>query len=442
MEQFEGRQVAEDARNLVDDGGILQVATGRGVRQEQVVPDQLHDDRAVVRVEAHACGQVRGNARADDAVIAATRLADVVEERTDEQQVWPGDVAGERAGLHRRLDQVSIDRVLVHGVALRSRADDVPPGDEAADHAVLVEGLPHTDHRRARAQQRHERLAHLARPRGGRVKGLGRQAVDGVRGHAQPGLRGGRGGSKQQSVVAGGLRLEGEHHLAVLHDDSVGKGQTRRGPTPDRSQGDAMTIAGEPVDAVPRHIARVGNGPRAVVHRTQERIRVGNADQVLGDGILLLHHQPVAARASDPLKRITNVEQESHGILVAVVGYVGHPGGCDALEDRGVAQSSVGLLEVRFEQLRGLAETLLAVEHHLAKCGKPSIGHRPPVGQDGALKLFGHRRVSGDDAGVEYAEDDLEIVAGQAPGLADRAHAVVKSLAGIPDRVPQGLGNP
>ena len=55
-------------------------------------------------------------------------------------------------------------------------------------------------------------------------------------------------------------------------------------------------------------------------------------------------------------------------------------------------------------------------------------------------QLAGQLRVAGDVPGVEQAERGLQVVAGDLRGLVDGAHRVVEAQAGVPDRVPDAVG--
>ena len=76
---------------------------------------------------------------ADVGVIARKALADVVQQRADEEQVGPLDVADELGGVGGRLAQVPVDGEAVIGVALRLVPHRSPLWEQPHEHAVLVE---------------------------------------------------------------------------------------------------------------------------------------------------------------------------------------------------------------------------------------------------------------------------------------------------------------
>ena len=72
-------------------------------------------------------------------VVAREALADVVQERADEEQVGPLDRVGQLGGQRGGLEEVPVDGEGVVGVALRLVAHGGPLGDQANQQAVLVE---------------------------------------------------------------------------------------------------------------------------------------------------------------------------------------------------------------------------------------------------------------------------------------------------------------
>ena len=95
------------------------------------------------------------------AVVARPALADVVQQRGDQQQVGPVDVPGQLGGGGRRLDQVPVDGEPVPRVALRQRPHPVPLGHQPGEQALLVQLLQHRHGGAAAGQQPEEGPAHL-----------------------------------------------------------------------------------------------------------------------------------------------------------------------------------------------------------------------------------------------------------------------------------------
>ena len=78
-------------------------------------------------------------------VAGAGDLADVVQERREQQQVGSPDASQQPGGMDDRLDEVAVHGVPVDGVALGTGADRSPLGQPALDDALLVQALPHGD---------------------------------------------------------------------------------------------------------------------------------------------------------------------------------------------------------------------------------------------------------------------------------------------------------
>jgi hypothetical protein len=102
---------------------------------------------------------------ADLGVVARVALADVVQQRTDDQQIGAVDPIGQRGGVDGRLEQVTVDGEAVVGVALGSRADRRPLGQQPGQEVLLVERLHRGDRRASGTQRPDQRLSGLERPR-------------------------------------------------------------------------------------------------------------------------------------------------------------------------------------------------------------------------------------------------------------------------------------
>ena len=97
-------------------------------------------------------------------VVAGEALADVVQQRADQEEVGPLDRVGQPRRQGRGFEQVPVDGEGVVGVALGLVAHGGPLGDQPDQQAVLVEGLELVDGGAARAEQRDEGRPGLARP--------------------------------------------------------------------------------------------------------------------------------------------------------------------------------------------------------------------------------------------------------------------------------------
>ena len=174
--------------------------------------------------EAHPGGDLRRDRLPDHAVVARPALADVVQQRADQQQVGPVDVAGQLGGGGRGLDQVPVDGEPVPRVALRQRAHPVPlraaagtagpPGPAARAPATAARPL-------ASSRRNDQRTS------GGHGSGSGglctasTLSVYGREQQVRP-RRGGR-GAQQQAGIGGRAGVAGEHHLVALAHHALGQ---------------------------------------------------------------------------------------------------------------------------------------------------------------------------------------------------------------------------
>ena len=180
------RRVASSMRVRCSRTSVTSTSTSRGAKPQRV------DDRA--RRARRPVGRV---------VVRAAHLADVVEQRGEQQQVGPGDPTDQPGGADDGLDEVPVDGVPVHGVALRPAAHRRPLRDPRVDDRRPGRGPP----TRARAP---------GRRRAGRREG---RAATG--GHGAGG-----GGSAAREVVEGG---RGDGQARPRSDDAAAQRHPRVG---------------------------------------------------------------------------------------------------------------------------------------------------------------------------------------------------------------------
>lgn len=135
------------------------------VGEQQVEPAQVAEDLDVVGRVAHASTDRADVVDAHHGVVAGVALADVVEERADDEQVGSVDPTCERGGLHRGLHEVPWPTVSGGRRCAGVSSAPGPTRTQSYEEALLVECLDHGDRRRAGEEQPCEQLAGLRRPR-------------------------------------------------------------------------------------------------------------------------------------------------------------------------------------------------------------------------------------------------------------------------------------
>ncbi len=229
-EQMQREPVAGGLRDPRNGGGVVEVAPGCGVGQQEVVAHEVDEDGDVVLVEAHPRADAVDHLDADGGVVAREPLADVVQEGPDQEEVGPIDGVGEAGRQCGGLEQMTVDGVGVVGVALGLVPDGGPFGNQADEQSVLVERLDLVDGGPAESEQLDEGGARLLGPRIAR------------RGHAV-------GQAMERGLGDGAVRPGGSRRQA----------QRQRGVVGDRGQGSQGDL---PVDL--NHVGsrdRSGPGP-------------------------------------------------------------------------------------------------------------------------------------------------------------------------------------
>ena len=287
----------------------------------------------------------------DHAVVAGPALADVVQQRGDQQQVGPVDVAGQLRGGGGGLDQVPVDGEPVPGVALRQRAHPVPLGQQPGEQPLLVQLLEDGDGRAAAGQQPQEGPAHLrpatARaPAGectastlsvyGESSRSARAAAAAAR-SSRPGSAAGR--APWASTTSSPCRTTPSASGSRRTRRYRPRGRRTSAASTRRQVSSATKASRRPARLTSRSSASSSGSPSAVGHRP-----------------LLLADEHVARPAGAPAQLVADVEQEGVGLLHLGARLVGELGGGDGAQHLPLAQAAVGLLEVGLEQEGELAD--------------------------------------------------------------------------------------
>ena len=365
----------------------------------------------------------------------AADLADVVQERGEQEQVGAVDAAHQAAGEHHGLDEVPVHGVAVHGTALRARADGRPLGEPAVDDAGLVEALPDPDQPGAGGQQVGEQVAADLGPRLGERGCLPGEVGQRGRGDRQVGPGRDHRGAQGQQRVGGQRAARPEDHLAVVLVHAEAERVELRPTRADPQGAGALRLAG----SADRAVQCVGDGAPGVGHRRHQLVGVGVPEQ-RRDGVVVLPGEPVPALPGHHVHGVPHVEQGLVGLVHRDVRAVGQPGRDEGAEDSHVAQAAVGFLEVGFEALRQLAVPGVPGLEALDQLRQPATGVRAPVVRDGRAGGGHHLGVPGDTLEVEQPHRCHQVARGDGAALVDGADRVVELHAGVPDGIPDPVG--
>ena len=206
-QQLEHERLARGLGDRLDGGVVGEVTPGGDVGQEEVVAHHRHQHLRVMAAEAHARRDALDELDADLRVVARVPLAEVVEQRADDEEVGALDPSGQVGGVGGRLPQVPVDGEAVVGVALRPAAHGRPLGEDLHQQAALIERLEARDRRVPFEQEGHEVVAGSRWPGVRERRGLGGEAVEAHPGDvaASPGRRR-RGPEREHRVSAWGGR--------------------------------------------------------------------------------------------------------------------------------------------------------------------------------------------------------------------------------------------
>ena len=104
-QQFELDAVLDRGRHRLDGGGVVEVTSGGGIGQQEVIAHQADEDGDVWGLEPHSPTDVADDPHPDFGVVARESLADVMEECPDQQEVGAlhrGRQGAARAAASRR----------------------------------------------------------------------------------------------------------------------------------------------------------------------------------------------------------------------------------------------------------------------------------------------------------------------------------------------------
>ena len=155
-----------------------------------------------------------------------------------------------------------------------------------------------------------------------------------------------------------------------------------------------------------------------------------------------LRRDPVGGPAGEVVHEVADVEQGHPAALELDVRDVDQPGRDQRLEHGRVADPALGLLEVGHRLVRELAHQVVPRADELVQLRQPLAGVPAPLREHGGAQPKGEVGVAGQVPHVEQAGGDPQVGLGGRDHLGQRPHRVVDVRAGVPQRVPELLGDP
>ena len=171
----------------------------------------------------------------------------------------------------------------------------------------------------------------------------------------------------------------------------------------------------------------------------EQVVGVGVAEQGRA-GVLVVARQAVAPAAGGDVDRVTHVEDALVGLVDLAVRPVGEPRRRQGPQHRHVSQATVGLLEIGLDEVGEIALPGVALHDRVVHLAEPGASVGPPVVRDRRAGRIDDVGVSGHVGQVEQAHGRREVVGGDRPAVGHRAHAVVEPDPGVPDGIPQLVG--
>ncbi len=420
VQQFQQHRVAiEGIDNRADRRGILQIAPGGHVRQQQMVSHHRGQQFDVGGPQAQSLPHPGGQFSADDAVVTTAPLAQVVQQRTQQQQIGAGNPGAECACARDGFDEVAIDGPNVHRVPGRQIPHHPPLREEPTPQPGAVQGLDGGGCGGPGREQHQQVLQRLPGPRGTQLR----------RGVGQPPQRGGgdrqagrrrRGGHPQgQARVALRSGVAGEDHLAaVLHHAFVERtahrpSQRGQATARQRIRRDAHTG----VDVI-------ADGARGVRERAGQVEAIADT-QGRADLVGILREKLVASAPRRPVQFGPDIHQRQVGSAERTGRRIRREAGVDigqlrdrqCVEQLDVPKSAHAGLEVRFGpvgDLAGARPARPALLDQLVVAGNDS---RPPLPPRTAGQSCGQVLVTGDETAFQHRQPGGHVRTGDLKSL-------------------------
>ena len=158
--------------------GIVEVAPNRDLGQQQVVLDELGEHIDIRGRKAEARAETARELDTDLDVIAGVALAEIVQQRTQHEQVGAVDALRERRRIGNGLEQVPVDGEPVVRVALRPRTHRRPLRKDAHPQTAVIECFDDGNRVLPGEQERDEQRPRLARPRIREARRVGDKSLE------------------------------------------------------------------------------------------------------------------------------------------------------------------------------------------------------------------------------------------------------------------------
>ena len=467
---------ALDRLDLLDEVGnrlpVGQVALLRGGREQQVIAHEPGDQLGLVGVEPQPRAQPPRDLGAEHRMVAAAALGDVVQQHRAIERAARADLVDDAVGQRvialeltlldpreqaDRADRVLVHRIVVVHVELHLRVDPAEIGNEAAEHARLVE--PAQDHLGivAAGQQVDEQRV------GARVlAGIGidqpRVAADHAHGLGvdfQP-FAVGNGKDLQQAhrvllepVVAQRLDLAAIDAIALHHARAGAEARQQ----PARLLGELLVELGQ---EQPGQVADDLRLQEEVLHEALDRALARTVGEVhpqrhfaleiegqavlgpVGDRVEVAAHRP-EERFGAAEGAVFVLAQQADGDEFADVAHLVDVF-ADPVERVQVAQAALALLDVGLDDIAAVAQPLVPIIALGQLLGDElALGAGDDFGPEAAQGLFIKRLVAPDVAALEHGRADRQVGPAHAHHLAERAARMADLEAEVPEEIEDRL---
>ena len=197
------------------------------------------------------------------------------------------------------------------------------------------------------------------------------------------------------------------------------------------------------VDPMQDGILDPGDGARCFGDRRHQEVGVAVTEGVR-DLILLLQQQLVVGATGGAVQFDAGRQQHTVGPVERVPLRVleqARVGEVDPLEAVQIAQAALRKLEVRFEQEGELTRLLVALADTHVELVEHPIGVLAPLIERLSLQLVDEHLTPTEGSDLQQRRRRIEITRGKVERLVDRPDGMPELHPGVPDRIPDALGD-